>query len=249
VKARQKVLITGASAGLGREMALQFAAKGRELWLCARRLDRLEALKAEIGARYPTVSVHIAQLDVTDADAVERVFTHAHADGGGLDRIIVNAGIGGGAPVGSNHLEMNQQILLTNLNAALTQCEIAVRLFKQQGHGHLVTIASMASIRGLPGATVYAASKAGLRSLTEGIRGNLLKTAIKVSAICPGFIDTDILSSAKKRPFLVSCEVGTRAIVRAIEAEKACAHVPAWPWVAVGFLLAHLPLRLLVKFL
>lgn len=245
---RQRLLITGASAGLGREMALQFAAMGRDLWLCARRLDRLEALKHEIATRYPTVQVHVAELDVCDHQAVERVFNLAFETGAGLDRIIVNAGIGGGAPIGSNQAAVNQRILLTNLNAALAQCEAAVALFKRQGHGHLVTIASMAAIRGLPGATVYAASKAGLRSLTEGIRGQLLKTSIRVSTICPGFIDTEILSSAKKRPFLVSCEVGTRAIVRAIEAERAEAFVPRWPWAWVGVLLAHLPLRALVRF-
>jgi short-subunit dehydrogenase len=230
-------------------MAFQFAAKGRALWLCARRLDRLEQLQAQIKERYPKASVHIAELDVRDAHAVRQVFHAAWTQGNGLDRIIVNAGIGGGYAVGKDHLDDNLMILNTNLNAALAQCEVAVQLFKSQGHGHLVTIASMAAIRGLPGATVYAASKAGLLSLTEGIRANLWRTDIKVSAICPGFIDTEILSSAKKRPFLVSCEVGTRSIVRAIEWEQATAHVPMWPWALVRPLLAILPLSFIVRWI
>lgn len=240
---RQRILITGASSGLGAEMARQFAAKGRELWLCARRRERLEALRQSLVTQYPSVRIHICELDVLDAQAVERVFTQAFSQGNGLDRIIVNAGIGGGAAVGKNQLALNQAVLMTNLNAALSQCEVAVRLFQSQGYGHLVTIASMASVRGLPHATVYAASKAGLRSLTEGIRANLIKTRIQVSCICPGFIDTEILSSAKKRPFLVDCQTGTRSIVTAIERERAMAYVPGWPWLGVGFLLAHLPLK------
>src|SRR5947209_16269297 len=87
---RRRILITGASSGLGAEMARQFSAKGHDLALCARRVDNLEALRTEIG---DAVRVTVHTLDVNDHDAVFRVFREAaDAHGGGLDRIIVNAG-------------------------------------------------------------------------------------------------------------------------------------------------------------
>lgn len=95
---RQRILITGASSGLGAGMARAFAAKGRDLALCARRVDRLEGLKAELTQRYPSISVAVAELDVDDHDRVPEVFAALAAELGGLDRVIVNAGIGKGAP-------------------------------------------------------------------------------------------------------------------------------------------------------
>lgn len=93
---RRRILITGASSGLGAEMARQFAAKGHDLALCARRVEHLEKLRDELG---DAVSVTVHALDVNDHDAVFRVFREAaDAHGGGLDRVIVNAGLGKGAP-------------------------------------------------------------------------------------------------------------------------------------------------------
>jgi short-subunit dehydrogenase len=243
---RTNILITGASAGLGRGMALEFAARGRNLALCARRLDRLQELQREIHERYPAVTVAVRALDVNDHPAVARVFEELHAALGGLDRIIVNAGIGKGAPVGSGKLAANVQTAETNFVAALVQCEAALALFRAQRRGHLVTIASIAAVRGLPGAsTVYAASKAGLASLTEGIRADVWDTPIRVSAILPGYIDTELSTRARRRPFVVDTATGCRALVRAIEREPATACVPAWPWTPLAWLLRHLPLGLL----
>lgn len=101
---RQKVLITGASSGLGAGMARAFAARGRDLALCARRVDRLEELKAELTQRYPSIRVAIAELDVNDHDRVPQVFAALGSEIGGLDRVVVNAGIGKGAPLGSGKL-------------------------------------------------------------------------------------------------------------------------------------------------
>jgi len=247
---RQRILITGASAGLGRGMALEFAAMGRDLALCARRLERLEALRADIARLHPAVRVAIRTLDVNDHARVPVVFGELAAELGGLDRIIVNAGIGKGVPVGTGNVAANLQTVNTNFVAALVQCEAAVELFRAAKAGHLVTIASVAAIRGLPRAqTVYAATKAGLASLTEGIRADLWGGPIRVSAIYPGYIDSDINSGSRKRPFLVDTATGCRALVRAIETEKPRAFVPAWPWAPIAMLMRHLPLGVLVRML
>ena len=243
---RMNILITGASTGLGRGMALEFAARGRNLALCARRLELLEALKGEIAARFPGVRVALRALDVNEHAQVPVVFKALSDELGGLDRIIVNAGVGGGAPVGTGRFAVHLKTAETNFVAALAQCEAAVELFRARQAGHLVTIASVAAIRGLPRSqTVYAATKAGLATLTEGIRGDLWDTPIRVSAIYPGYIESDISSGARKRMFLVDTATGCRALVRAIESERPRCFVPPWPWAPMALLMRHLPLGLL----
>ncbi|MEI8297220.1 MAG: SDR family oxidoreductase [Pseudomonadota bacterium] len=247
---RQRILITGASTGLGRGMALEFAARGRDLALCARRVDLLELLQAQIKVSYPAVRVVIRALDVNDHARVFAVFRELRDELGGLDRIIVNAGIGGCVPVGTGGFAANRATAETNFVAALAQCEAAVEIFRAAGAGHLVTISSVAAIRGLPRAqTVYAATKAGLASLTEGIRAELWNTPIQVSAIYPGYIESDISSSARKRPFLVDTLTGCRALFKAIESERPRVYVPRWPWAVISMLMRHVPLGLLVRFL
>lgn len=247
---RQRILITGASTGLGRGMALEYAARGRDLALCARRVSLLEDLKAEIAARFPSVRVAIRGLDVNDHDSVFGVFDMLADELGGLDRVIVNAGIGKGAPVGTGKFAANRATAETNFIAALAQCEAAVAIFRRQNAGHLVTIASVAAVRGLPRSqTVYAATKAGLASLSEGIRGELWGSPIRVTTICPGYIESDIQSGPRQRPFMVDTATGCRAMVRAIEREGAVAFVPAWPWRPIAFALRHLPMALWIRWL
>ena len=168
------ILITGASSGLGEEMARQFAAKGHNLVLTARRTDRLEALRAELTERHPGLAVVVRTLDVNDHDQVFEVFRKADAELT-LDRIVVNAGLGKGAPLGTGRFDANLQTAMTNFVGALAQAEAALELFRARNAGHLVFIASVSALRGLPRTvTTYAATKAGLASLAEGLRLELL---------------------------------------------------------------------------
>ena len=241
------ILITGASSGLGAGMAREFAALGYNLALCARRLERLELLKAELEQHYG-ITVAIQSLDVNNYDQVFSVFREFAAQFGRLDRIIINAGVGEGRRIGKGHFEINRKTAETNFIAALAQCEAAVEIFRKQNYGHLVTMSSMSAMRGLPKhLSTYAASKAALAHLTEGIRAELIDTPIKVSAIFPGYIRTELNEGAKKLPFEVSEKVGSKALVKAIEKQPIKAYVPDWPWKPLGFLMRHLPLRLVNK--
>ena len=106
----------------------------------------------------------------------------------------------------------------------------------------------MSAKRGLPKhLTTYAASKAGLALLSEGIRAELLNTPIKVTTLFPGYIRTELNEGAGKLPFEVSAEVGARALVKAINREPACACVPKHPWTLIGFFMQHLPLPWVAK--
>lgn len=245
---RKTILITGASSGLGEGMAREFAARGRHLALCARRTDRLETLRTELLAQYPEIKISVRALDVNQHDQVFEVFQAFKTEFGDIDRVIVNAGMGKGASLGTGYFYANKQTAETNFVAALAQCEAALEIFRAQNAGHLVTIASISGLRGMPRAmTVYAATKAGLLSLTEGIRADLMRTPIKVSAILPGYIRSEINEKVKNTPFMVDTETGCRALVNAIEKEPVKAYVPGWPWALIGFLMKRLPLRWVMK--
>lgn len=245
---RKNILITGASSGLGAGMAREFAARGRNLALCARRTERLDTLKQELLAAHPGITIAVRALDVTNHEQVFEVFRAFRAELGTLDRIVVNAGMGKGASLGTGYFRANKQTAETNFVAALAQCEAAMEIFRAQQAGHLVTICSVAGLRGMPRAvTTYAATKAGLATLTEGIRADVLGTPIVVSAIFPGYIRSEINEKVKKTPFLVDTATGVRALVRAIEKEKPKAYVPGWPWTVMAFLMKRMPIGMVAK--
>lgn len=241
-------MITGASSGLGRGMAIEFARQGHNLALCARRADHLDSLKTECLALNRGLKISVQTLDVNDHDAVFETFQLFEKQLGGLDRIIVNAGMGKGASIGTGHFDANKQTAITNFVSALAQCEAAMEIFRKQNYGHLVTISSVSGIRGFRRAlTVYAASKAALTSLSEGIRVDVMDTPIKVTTVHPGFIRSAINEKVKNVPFIVDTETGCKALVKAINREPANAFVPAWPWAVVRYFLRVAPLSVLSK--
>ena len=245
---RQNIVITGASSGLGKGMAIEFAKMGRNLALCARRVERLDELKTQLLAINPNIRVIIQALDVDDHDQVFSVFKNFADELGHIDRVIVNAGMGKGASVGTGYFYANKQTAITNFVSALAQCEAAMQIFRAQNSGHLVTISSVSAVRGARRAmTVYAATKAALSSLTEGIRIDVLNTPIKVTTIHPGFIRSEINEKVKKVPFIVDTEVGCQAMVKAIEKEVANSFVPTWPWALFRYIARVAPLSWLAK--
>jgi short-subunit dehydrogenase len=244
---RRNILITGASSGLGEEMARQFAAKGHNLALTARREDRLKALQTELTTKHPQLKILVHTLDVNDHDAVFETFRAIDAELT-LDRIIVNAGIGKGAPLGTGRFDANLITAQTNFTAVLAQAEAAMELFRARNAGHLVFISSVAGMRGMPKAVgVYAATKAAVTTLAEGLQIELLGKPITVSTILPGFIRTELNDHVANLPFIVDVVPGVRSIVAAIEAEKAKAFAPAWPWVVMARVLRYAPLPLVKR--
>ncbi|AFU04439.1 SDR family oxidoreductase [Nocardia brasiliensis] len=239
---RTKILITGASAGLGAAMARDFASKGRDLALCARRLDALTALRAELCAAHPGITVAVRALDVDDHPAVPRVFGELRDELGGLDRVIVNAGIGKGAVLGTGRADANIATATTNFVSALAQAEAALEIFRAQHAGHLVLVSSMSAIRGLPGKkAAYSASKAGLAALGQALSTELASSPIAVTTLLPGFIATDMAAKAGDARLVAPLAKGVAAMVGAIEKEQRRACVPAWPWRLIDLVLPRLP--------
>jgi short-subunit dehydrogenase len=245
---RHNVLITGASSGLGMGMARCFAAMGRNIVLCARRADRLAQLETELTNAHPGITCVSHPLDVTDHDAVFRVFRAARDQLGSIDRVIVNAGRSKGQPLGTGSFAVNSDVVETNLVAALAQSEAAMELFREQNAGHLVMISSFAAVRGFPsGLAVYSASKAGLAVLAEGLRLETRQLPIEITTIFPGYIRSEMNARHRNVPFIVDTDRGCGMLVKAIEREPATAYVPAWPWRPLGFVMRHLPPGLLAR--
>jgi short-subunit dehydrogenase len=244
------ILITGASSGLGAEMARQFAALGYDLAITARRTDRLDELAAEITGVNADRKVITKALDVNDDDAVFRVFKEVAAEFGKLDRVIINAGLGKGAPLGTGRYDANRQTAMTNFVAALAQTEAAMEIFRAQKSGHLVMISSISALRGMRKTiTTYAATKAGVAALAEGLLNENVKAkGIDVSIIYPGYIRSEMNEKvAQNTKFMVDTETGVKAMVDAIEKRKEKAYVPAWPWVPIGYALKNAPMSVVRK--
>ena len=143
------------------------------------------------------------------------VFQAFKADFGRIDRVVINAGLGKGAPLGTGRYDANRQTAMTNFVAALAQAEAAMEIFREQNAGHLVMISSMSAMRGMPKTlTTYAATKAGVAHLAEGLRTELHGKPIKVTVLYPGYIRSEMNEKvAQSTPLMASTEKGVRAMV------------------------------------
>jgi short-subunit dehydrogenase len=230
-------------------MARQFGDLGYDLALCARRTDRLDELRTEILRRHPDARIGVRALDVTDDEQVFAVFRGFQADFGTIDRVVVNAGLGKGAPLGTGRYDANKQTAMTNFIGALAQTEAAMEIFRAQGTGHLVMVSSMSAVRGLPKSlTTYAATKAGVAHLVEGLRAEFHGKPLKFTVLYPGYIASEMNEKvAQSTPMMASTEKGVRAMVAAVEKEKDNAIVPTLPWAPLSVVLRHAPMPVFKK--
>lgn len=239
----KKIIITGASSGIGRNLALEFAKRGYDLGLTARRYDLLKTLKDEIHSKYGgEIKVELRVLDVTMYKEIFKVFRELNTDLGGITHVIANAGRGGSKSVGSGNFLTDREVIETNLLGGMATVEAAAEIFKASNiQGHIIGISSIAGFRGFPGDASYCASKAGFTAYLESARLDLKKYGIHVTSILPGFIDTPINSHMKERPFVVSAEEGARKIANLIERKVDESAAPVLPWLFVGWLLKLIP--------
>ena len=200
---------------------------------------RVGALVLALGRPGPAIT---ASLGVISAVGGEWRTWH----GGTIDRFVINAGLGKSAPLGTGKFYANRQTSETNFIGALAQTEAAAEILREQNFGHFVMVSSVSAMRGLPGnVTAYAATKAGVAHLAEGLRADLLGTPIKVTVLYPGYIVSEMSGTSARTPLMTSTEKGVRAMVEAIEKEKKSARVPAWPWAPLGVVVKRAPVGLL----
>lgn len=241
------VVITGASDGIGKALAMEMAKRGYNLALSARRDNLLEDLKQEIQKNFPSRTVVTEVLDVTDYSQVEKVFSRFSESLGSLDIVVANAGISRSGKVEKAPLDDQLAVINTNLNGAIATVNAALKAFRSQGHGQIVATASVAGYRGLPGNAAYSASKAALATFMEAVRLETLDDNIDVTVINPGFIDTEINRSLPVRPFVIDVVKGARLMADLIEKKVKVSTVPRLPWAVVGPLIRILPDSLVSK--
>lgn len=243
----RKVFLTGASSGIGEALARELASAGDELVLAARRLEVVEQLCEDLRQRHAGQGFHALALDVNDHDAVFAATDDAAERLGGVDLVIVNAGIGSNGKIGTGRFARDAEVINTNVLGAMAGIDAAVARFREQGHGHLVVISSVAAWRGLPGAGAYSASKAAIAVYADAARTELHGSGIRVTTLYPGYIDTPINQAQPSRPFLIDVQTGARRIRRLIDRGVSESAVPVWPWVLIMRLLRWLPTGLVSR--
>lgn len=190
-KSPASVLITGASSGLGAALARAYAATGCRLSLFGRNPARLDAV-AE-ACRTAGATVASLAIEVTDRASMAAAMRAADATSP-LDLIIANAGISGaGSQAGP--AERAAEIMRVNVEGVINTIEPVLPAMIARGHGHLALMSSLAGFRGMPSARIYCASKAAVRVYGEGLRARLASQGIRVSIICPGFIETPLTAA------------------------------------------------------
>ncbi|HEX2803595.1 MAG TPA: SDR family oxidoreductase [Sphingomicrobium sp.] len=185
-------VITGGGTGIGAAAAAELANAGAKLSLLGRRMGPIQAAAIGTGGT-------AFQCDVTNPEAIDSAFAKAREANGPIELLIVNAGIAESAPFHKMTRESWDRIIATNLTAAFDCARAAIGDLLKSENGRLVFVASVASIRGVPYAAHYAASKHGLLGLTRSLAAEYAKTNLTVNAVCPGYVDTPMTDQSVAR--------------------------------------------------
>ena len=231
-------LITGASAGIGREFARQLAGRAESLVLVARRQERLEELRDELTKRDPNLKVHIRASDLSDDCAIIDLFDWLGREKLPIDLLINNAGLGDVGPFATAELQRVKEILAVNITALTLLTRLLLPRMIAQRRGAILNVSSTAGFLPVAGFAVYAATKAYVTSFSEAIRAELHGTGVTVTSLCPGPVPTEFTQVAARpgaKPdrspefVRVSAEETVRVSLAAIESNK--------PLVIPGFIM------------
>jgi short-subunit dehydrogenase len=223
-----RALVTGASRGIGRALALALDRRGVRLGLVARRRGDLESLAAELRGDPVLLAA-----DVSERPEIERAVAEFVARAGGLDLLIANAGIAHYGPFADMDAALAEEMLRVNVLGTVLTVKAGLEPMLAGGHGHIVVVSSGAGLRAFPGAAVYGGSKAAAAQFAEALRHELSGTGIGLTTVYPGEVDTDLhahqpdrLPDWRRGDEAVSPEEVADAVVAAVERDQRAVHVP-----------------------
>jgi short-subunit dehydrogenase len=223
------VLITGASAGIGREFARYLADRARSMILVARRDDRLVELADELHREYPKLVVHIRKVNLADLVQLQDFLEWLDRENLKVDLLINNAGLGDSGSFAKSDPVRNNQITLVNVTALTSLTRHLLPQMISRGQGGILNVSSSAGFLPIPGSAVYAASKAYVTSFSESLRAELRGTGVSVCAVCPGPVVTEFQQVAKRegaKPnigpefLVVSVQQVVRDAIAALESDR-----------------------------
>ncbi len=237
-------LVTGATAGIGKEFATQLAAKGEDLVLVARDSERLEALAAELGAGHG-VTVQVLPADLSDRDALERVAERLRDPAHPVDLLVNNAGYGLGSSFLETEIADEEALLDVLVRAVVVLSHAAAGAMVDRGSGRIINVSSVA---GLLASGTYAAAKAYVATFTESLSTQLAGTGVSATLLLPGYVRTEFHERAgieKKRtgPLWLDADALVREALDDADAGKVTS-VPSPQYKALVGLLRHVPRRL-----
>ena len=191
-------LITGASAGIGREFARQLTGRAGSMVLVARRLERLEELRAELTQKDPNLNVHCRAVDLAQPDDLEELCAWLKREGIVIDFLINNAGLGDRGSFATAARKRIDEILAVNIVALTKLTHLLLPEMIARKRGAILNVSSIAGFMPIRKMAVYAASKAYVTSFSEGIRGEVRKAGVTVTALCPGPVATEFGQVAQR---------------------------------------------------
>jgi len=246
-------LITGASAGIGREFARQLAGRAKSLILVARREQRLDELCHELNQHYPNVAVSVRRTDLADLARLHDLLAWLDRGGIDVDLLINNAGLGDSGDFATSDRIRNEQMIVVNIVALTAITRHLLPRMIASGRGGILNVSSSAGFLPIPEFAVYAATKAYVTSFSEALRVELRRTGISVCALCPGPVHTEFQDVAKRagaQPdtgpefVFVPVEQVVRDALAALEADRPLV-VPGFPMKLGMFLVRITPMPVL----
>lgn len=242
------VVITGASSGIGRALALGLAGSGMRIGLIARRTELLEQLCVELRSRGAEVAA--APADVTNLEQTRRAVGILEERLGPCSIAVANAGVHHYTPGPEFDPQAAAEVVRTNVIGVTNTIGSVLPRMVSRGNGHLVAIASIAGIISLPRMGTYGASKAAVIALMNSLSVDLKPHGVRVTTICPGFVETPLIAKHNKRLliFKITAEEAAARIIHAIEQNKRICHFP-WPTYALVRLGRMLPFSLYARWI
>jgi short-subunit dehydrogenase len=242
-------IVTGASSGIGRALAVQLGAAGYRLGLIARRRPELDATAVSIVSAGGMAAAAVAVADVGDRRALRGAIESLTDQLGPVDVMVANAGFGAPTRLDPLNTADVEETIRVNLMGVIYSIEAVLPTMLERHRGHLLAVSSLAAFKGLPGESAYCASKAAVNAYMEGLRILLRTRGITVTTICPGYVKTAMTPMNSATPFLMTAEAAAARIMRVIAKGKGGVVSFPLPMALLSALSARLPDAVVASFM